>query len=165
MAAQIYWLEGPWKGRLAIVPRPRGGDWLEDEVSDWHKAGIDTVVSFLTPDEVAEFDLEAEEQLSAVRGIQFISFPIPDRGVPPSMLAAASLVHDLEQLLAKGKNVALHCRQSVGRSALMAAYLMVDAGEDSHSAFERIRLARGVPVPDTTEQEQWVANRFSLARD
>lgn len=159
MGTQIYWIDGPWKGRLAIVPRPRGGDWLDDEISGWHKAGINTVVSFLTPDEIAEFDLTSEKELAEAHGIRFISFPIPDRGVPSSKITAASLVQDLEQSLAKGKTIGLHCRQSVGRSALMAAYLMVDSGEDPRSAFERIRLARGVPVPDTTEQEQWVADR------
>ena len=162
MAARTYWIDGPWKGKLAIVPRPRGEDWLEDEVSDWHEAGIDTVVSFLTPDEVAEFDLEAEKELSEAHGIRFVSFPIPDRGVPASTVAAAALVHDLGQSLAEGKKIALHCRQSVGRSALIAAYLIVEAGEDSHSAFKRISSARGVRVPDTTEQEQWVADRASV---
>ena len=159
MAAQAYWIEGPWKGRLAIVPRPRGGDWLEDEIAAWRKAGIGTVVSFLTPDEVAEFDLEAEKELSEAHGIRFVSFPIPDRGVPASQHAAAALVEDLEQSLANGEKVALHCRQSVGRSALIAAYLLISEGEDPRRAFERIRSARGVRVPDTAEQIQWVTDR------
>lgn len=161
MAARIYWIEGPWKGKLAIVPRPRGGDWLEDEISDWRKAGIDVVVSFLTPDEVGEFDLEDEGVLCEARGIRFISFAIPDREVPPSQFAAVSLVHDVEQSLTEGKNIALHCRQSVGRSALIAACLLVAAGEDSHRAFERISSARGCTVPDTAEQEQWVTDHAS----
>src|SRR5262245_16593284 len=102
MAVRLYRIDGPWKGHLAIIPRPRGGDWLEDEVSDLHNAGIDVVVSLLTPDEVAEFGLEAEEELLKARGIQFISFAIPDRGVPASVDAAASLVRDLEKSLADG---------------------------------------------------------------
>jgi protein-tyrosine phosphatase len=159
MAAQAYWIEGPERGRLAIVPRPRGGDWLEDEIADWREAGIDIVVSFLTPDEVAEFDLEAEKELSEAHGIRFISFPIPDRGVPASKVAAAALVQDLEKSLAAGEKLALHCRQSVGRSALIAAYLLVAEGEDPRRAFERISSARGVTVPDTAEQIQWVADR------
>jgi protein-tyrosine phosphatase len=159
MAAQAYWIEGPWKGQLAIVPRPRGGDWLEDEVADWREAGIDTVVSFLTPDEVAEFDLQAEKDLSEAQGIRFVSFPIPDRGVPASQRAAAALVQDLEQSLADGEKVALHCRQSVGRSALIAAYLLILEGEEPQPAFDRIRSSRGVQVPDTAEQIQWVADR------
>jgi hypothetical protein len=92
---RAYWIEGPWKGRLAIVPRPRGGDWLEDEISGWREAGINTVVSFLTPDEVTDFELEAENKPCEGHGIRFVSFPIPDRGVPASTAAAANLVDDL----------------------------------------------------------------------
>jgi hypothetical protein len=47
---------------LAIMPRPRAGDWLEDEVSSWHGAGIRTVVSLLEAHEVAELGLDSEER-------------------------------------------------------------------------------------------------------
>jgi protein-tyrosine phosphatase len=156
MAAGAYWIEGTWRGRLAIVPRPRGGDWLEDEVADWRESGINVVVSFLTPDEVAELGLEAEKEAGEARGVRFVSFPIPDRGVPKSRVAAAELLRDLEQSLAKGESIALHCRQSIGRSALIAASLLVAAGEDPASSFERISAARGYKVPETAEQERWV---------
>src|SRR6185503_851135 len=56
----------------------------------------------------------------------------------------------------QGRNIALHCRQSVGRSALIGAGLLVCSGDDPRSAFERIALSRGREVPDTAEQEQWV---------
>ena len=159
MAMRVYWIEGPWRGRLAIIPRPRGGDWLEDEVSGWCRAGIDVVVSLLNPDETTELGLEAEEELCVARGIRFVSFPIPDRGVPLSKSAAAALVLDLERSLASKQTVALHCRQSVGRSALITALLLVDVGEDADTAFQRVSSARQGKVPDTAEQEQWVADR------
>jgi protein-tyrosine phosphatase len=162
MAAQAYWIEGAWKGRLTIVPRPRGGDWLEGEVSDWRKAAIGVVVSLLTPNEVAELGLEAEKELCQSHGIRFISFPIPDREVPASRVVALTLVQDLEQALANGEKIALHCRQSVGRAGLIAACLLVSGGEEPPSAFERISTARGCKVPDTAEQERWVANFASV---
>ena len=53
--------------RSAILPRPRGGDWLEDEVSRLAVVrAIDTVVSTLTSDEIAELDL-ADEKRSCAR--------------------------------------------------------------------------------------------------
>lgn len=152
---------GPWRGRLAIVPRPRGGDWLEDEISGWREAGIDEVVSFLTPEEAVALDLEDESKLSEHHGIRFYSFPIPDRGVPASVAGAEHLVRDLERSLSQGRNVVLHCRQSIGRSAVIAAELLVRSGDDYRSAFERISSARGTKVPDTAGQEQWVAERDS----
>ena len=155
---RVYWIEGPWRGRLAIIPRPRGGDWLEDDICGWREAGIDVVVSFLTPEEVNELGLEAEKQSCDTHGIRFISFPITDRGVPTNSEAAA-VVGDLERSLASKETVALHCRQSVGRSSLIAAYLLVRAGEDPRNAFELISSSRQGKVPDTAEQEQWVVDR------
>ena len=45
--ATIYSIKGPWKGQLAIVPRPRGGDWLEDELRSWEEGGLDLIASSL----------------------------------------------------------------------------------------------------------------------
>jgi hypothetical protein len=59
MRTELYRIEGPWPGRLAIVPRPRGGDWLEDEIASWRRGGIDMVVSTLTEQESVELDLES----------------------------------------------------------------------------------------------------------
>ncbi|MEW6127544.1 MAG: hypothetical protein AB1757_10955 [Acidobacteriota bacterium] len=157
MAARIYWIEAPWKGKLAIIPRPPGGDWLKDEVAGWHDVGINVVVSFLTPDEIAEFALEAEKELCEEQGISFISFAISDRQVPASKSETLALVQRLKQLLVKGEKVGLHCRQSVGRSALIAACLLVSVGVEPDEAFKRIGSARGGKVPDTAEQQQWVA--------
>src|SRR5437870_3377638 len=52
--AELSWIEAPWQGRLAISPRPRGGDWLEDEVREWRLAGVEAVVSLLTSDEITD---------------------------------------------------------------------------------------------------------------
>jgi hypothetical protein len=62
MRTKIYWIEGPWPGRLAISSRPRGGDWLEDEVRAWQQAGIETIVSLLTKDEIAALELAQEAE-------------------------------------------------------------------------------------------------------
>src|SRR3954466_3658245 len=120
MSAEVYKVDGPWPGRLTIVPRPRGGDWLADEISAWRRAGIQVVASLLTPDEAADLGIADEATLSRTAGIDFISFPIPDRGVPESA-AAAALLTTLAAALADGKTVAVHCRQGIGRSAVIAA--------------------------------------------
>jgi len=156
MRTELYWVEGPWAGRLAIAARPRGGDWLEEEVRLWRQAGLDVIVSLLTPDEVAEFDLAKEGAACRKHGVEFNSLPIADRGVPASRKSVLTLAHALGERLAAGKRVAVHCRQGIGRSALLAACLLVIVGEAPETAFGRIRLARGCPVPDTPEQQEWV---------
>ena len=51
-----------------------------------------------------------------------------------------------------GKNVALHCRQSVGRSGLIATALLVNSGIKAGEAIQIVSSARGVSVPETREQ-------------
>jgi protein-tyrosine phosphatase len=159
---EVYWVPGPWRGRLGIVPRPRGGDWLADEIRSWRASGLNVVTSLLTPGEVAELELQEEAELARAEGVEFHSFPIPDLGVPRSRLDFSRLVSALEVALKNGKNVAIHCRQGIGRSSLMAASLLVSAGEDPVEAFRRIAEVRGRPVPETTEQREWVSQMASV---
>ena len=159
-----YWIAGPWSGRLAIVPRPRGGDWLEEEIRSWREAGLDVMVSLLTHDETIELELNQEELLCRAQGIQFYTYPIPDRGVPTSRKATADLVKKLETALEAGKSVAIHCRQGIGRSSLIAALLLVSAGIDPEAALAQIRQARGCAVPDTVEQRNWIKSFAAVPR-
>lgn len=156
MRAEVYWVPGPWPGCLGIVPRPRGGDWLADEVRSWRAAGLDVVTSLLTPEEATELELQEEEAESRQQGLGFYSFPIPDRGVPRSRMDLIKLVGRLEKALEAGKNVAVHCRQGIGRSSMVVASVLVSAGEEPDEAFRRIEKARGTSVPDTLEQRDWV---------
>ncbi len=162
MRTELYWIEGPWRGRLAIMPRPRGGDWLDDEIASWKQAGIDTIVSALTDEENAELDLVQEAETCAIAGMDFVVFPLRDRGVPSSMRTTLEVIKPLERELALGRKIAIHCRQGVGRAALLAACVLAAGGVDPVLAFERIALARGCAVPDTSEQREWV---MRFARD
>jgi protein tyrosine/serine phosphatase len=153
----IYWLALPDGQRLAIMPRPRAGDWLADEVAGWKAEGVDIVVSLLEPQEIAELDLRQLPMSCQAAGIEFVSFPIPDRGVPESMREADRLVRHLSGALAGGRSVAVHCRAGIGRSALIAACVLARNGYDVDAAFDTIATARGVGVPDTEAQRGWVA--------
>jgi protein-tyrosine phosphatase len=156
MSPDLFWIAGPWRGRLAIATRPRGGDWLNDEVSGWRRAGIDVVVSLLESKEADQLGLLEESKVAEAEGLRFISFPIPDRGVPASVPAAISLMADVASSLDEGKNVAMHCRQGVGRSGLVAAGVLVNSGVSPEDAIKAVRSARGFDVPETADQRLWV---------
>lgn len=162
MKTDICWIRGLPKGRLGIAPRPRGGDWLNDEVKAWRLSGVDCVVSALTPAEEAELDLAEEDSACQEYGLRFISMPIPDRGVPASPSAFRATVADLSENLNAGRNVLVHCRQGIGRAALIAASVLAETGERPELAFARIQQSRGRPVPDTEEQRNWV-RRFAAS--
>jgi protein-tyrosine phosphatase len=156
MSTELYWLDGPWPARLALAARPRGGDWLEDEITSWRGAGIDAVLSLLTPDEEHDLDLNAEGTKVKAKGMDFMSFPIPDRDVPDSEAAMASALEKLDRTLSLGKNVVVHCRQGVGRTGLVAACLLVSKGLTPEAAVTTLSTARGVPIPETSEQRHWI---------
>lgn len=156
MYTELPWMDGPWPGKLAISARPRGGDWLDEELTSWRRSGVDEVVSLLTPEEVESLELQKEAAHSCDAGMQFRSFPIIDRWVPSSKKEALRLIEDLDADLSAGKNVSIHCRQGIGRAALIAASLLLARGLPPDDALERISLARGVSVPETAEQRAWV---------
>ncbi len=156
MRTELFWIPSNTPGRLAIAPRPRGGNWLDDELASWHRAGVGTVVSLLTPDEAAELELSDEASLATVHGLQFLSHPIPDYGVPASAVAAGEVVGSIAELLANGRSVLIHCRQGIGRAGLMAAAILRTLGLDSEAAVRAVTAARGRPVPETPEQLRWV---------
>lgn len=103
MRPDFYQIPGPWRGRLAIAGRPRGGDWLQDEASAWRRAGIDIVVSLLEDAEAGELGLSDEASAMQSEGMRFLSLPIPDRGVPASTPAVAALIADITKALAAGE--------------------------------------------------------------
>jgi protein-tyrosine phosphatase len=168
MQTEIFWVRkldetayDPF--RLAVLPRPRGGDWLEGEVRALRDAGVDVLVSLLTALEAEMQELTEEASYCVAGGIEFISFPIADREVPGSTPDFLGLVRRLAWHLEGGQTVAIHCRQGIGRAALVAACVLAMLGEKPDVALERIAAARGRPVPDTDEQRRWVL-RFAETR-
>jgi protein-tyrosine phosphatase len=151
----VFWVEGPWPGRLGIVPRPRGGA-LTDEAAAWRAAGIDVVVSLLEPEEVSLLGLEGEAAAAAAHSVVFRACPIPDGGIPPFRHAVAELIAELIDTLQGANNVAIHCRQSIGRSGMVVCGVLVAAGVDLAAALRVVAEARGVEVPETEEQRQWL---------
>ena len=78
----VFWVNPGANGRLAIVPRPRGNEWLRDDLTALRRNGIDILVSLLTRAEAAHLGLEFEQAMCEAAGIEFRSFPIPDHSVP-----------------------------------------------------------------------------------
>jgi len=161
MWTKLHWVEGPWPGKLALSARPRGAEWLEDEIKSWQRAGIDTVFSLLMPEEAADLEIAGEAQEAQGRGMRFLSFPIPDRQVPESENRLTEALALLEAELAAGRNVVLHCRQGIGRTGLVAACLFVTKGLDVGTAINQLSAARGMAVPETSEQRKWIGSYAS----
>jgi len=138
------------------MAHPRGNDWLEDEIKTLRQAGIDVLISLLTHSEIRELKLIAEPDLCLAEGIEYLALPVIDRQVPPFQPATFDFLARLNDLLMQGKHLVIHCRMGIGRSALVAASLLVITGMTTDNAFEHVAEARGFSVPDTDDQKEWV---------
>lgn len=153
----LYRIETPPPGQISIMARPRGGEWLDDEMHALRRAGVDVLVSLLTLTEAAELGLAGEPAAAARAGLDFHALPIPDFGVPDTG-TAAPVLRTLHRQLTDGRHVVIHCRAGIGRSSTIAAACLTRLGTDSATAWQAITAARGVPVPETDEQRQWPDN-------
>jgi protein-tyrosine phosphatase len=154
--SRLHWIEIRAAGRLAIMARPRADEWLETEIQEWKNSGIDTVVSLLEQDEISELGLQREPELCRFSGIDFLSFPIPDRGLPRSQQETSRIAHLLAAGMRDGRSIAIHCRAGIGRSSLIASCTLICSGFEAEDALARIGASRGLIVPDTDEQRDWV---------
>ena len=156
MKTTVYWLNRDTVSRIGIMPRPRGGDWLDDEVCSLRDSNVDIVVSLLEESEIVELDLQDESDCCQKYGITYLNYPIADRGVPRSEADTLNFARRLVGLLAVRKNLVIHCRQGVGRSSIIAAAVKILMGDSAETVFDEIAAARGCPVPDTPEQRDWL---------
>jgi protein-tyrosine phosphatase len=155
MRATIFEIIPCPQGRLATMARPRGGDWLYDELVSLRTFGVSDVASLLTPPEETELDLVTEAQSCAEVGLKFHSHPIPDRGLPVQP-AFSRFIDSLLTVLTRGGFVAIHCRAGIGRSSITAAALLWRLGVSAPEAVNLIAKARRLEIPDTEEQREFI---------
>jgi protein-tyrosine phosphatase len=152
----VFWINGEQPPHLAVVLRPRGDDWLDDDMRRMRANGVETVISMLEPDE-AEFLGLADEQRAAERaGLSFLNYPIPDTQVPEKVDAFRRFVTEIADRLAKGERIGVHCRGSIGRATILSACALIRLGWRPADALSAIEKARGLAVPDTAEQATWI---------
>lgn len=120
------------------------------------------------PQDVLDFDgvlclLEREEiQELELQWLRAWHLPIPDRGLPTDL--GPSFERALE-LLKAGGCLLVHCRAGIGRSALITACLVavLEPYRQADEIWAALSVARGISVPDTAEQREWL-NQFIRSR-
>lgn len=164
----VYWIYAPSRALqpsatiepmgLAIVLCPRGGRHLRAELNHLKRAGIDTLVSLLSDEQVEMLELREEPQLAYRLGMHFLHHPIPDHELPPDTDAFRAFVEDLARRMRDGQRIGIHCWGSIGRATVTAACTLIHLGWEPAAALTAVEAARGCPVPDTREQEFWILN-------
>jgi protein-tyrosine phosphatase len=154
----IYWIPYDQHPRLSIVARPRGDDWLKDDLAYLKREGVDVLLSLLEPQEGIYLGLQYERDIARSVGLEFISYPIPDRTTPEDEDGFRRLVAQLLELIGQGKRIGVHCRGCIGRSTVVVASVLIQLGVRPADALALVEQARGCVVPDTEEQLNWILN-------
>ena len=129
---------------------------MADDLRTLHLQGINVIVSLLETSEQMELGLANEALLCGQHQIRLVEAPVPDLGVPPDLEEFLAVVAAVLADLRSGLSVAVHCRQSVGRSGLFAATIVVATGRALREALSTVSAARGVEVPETSGQLAWL---------
>jgi len=161
MRPDIYKLELIGSGSLSVMAKPVSGEWIDDEFSAISSLGIDRIVSLLEAHEEKEVGLDAEKHLAEKYNMEFISYPIRDRGLPDSIQDYLKFTKRLYHEAAAGLNTVVHCRAGIGRTGIVAAGVLLHCGYEPLDAIEHISKQRGVTVPDTEEQIDWVLKSYA----
>lgn len=162
MRANIYWIHKfENSANIGIMPRPRGGDWLEDEIRHLERNNVNLIVSLLERDEIFELELGKEEQICKEHGLMYVNFPIVDRSIPLQLGAVDKLVDQLVEKISAGNSVVIHCRMGIGRSTIIAASVLLRYKFKVKDIIANITAIRGMRVPDTDEQLGWLKSRES----
>jgi protein-tyrosine phosphatase len=159
MTTKTYWIDTfESSAKIGIMARPRGGDWLKDEIRNLENKRVGVLVSLLEQDEIYELELEDEEKYCLKNQIEFINFPIKDRSIPKNNEKVEKLVEILTSKIKSGSSVMIHCRMGIGRSTLIAAAVLLNFDKTTKDIIEKISEVRGLRVPDTEEQLKWLFN-------
>lgn len=124
-------LELPQGGRLVFTPCPgtKGVD-LQTSVAQLCQTGADAVITMMSNDELASFDVSALPDTVRESGMQWFQFPVEDDAAPDETFQVAWDARKAEvfSLLDRGSTVAIHCRGGSGRTGFMAAIIMIERG-------------------------------------
>jgi rhodanese-related sulfurtransferase len=152
---QAVSMSGGWKRDLAIDL---------DAIRSW---GSRVLLSFMEEHELEAVGVPPADlaRLAADRGIEWIHLPIVDGSVPSERFLERwrVLAPRLDAFLERGDRIVLHCLGGLGRTGMMAACLLIEAGLSATEAMVAVRAARGGTI-ETREQEEFVLRYTPVSR-
>lgn len=146
-------------GRWGEASNHPSGDTAARDLDRLATAGAVALLSLV---EAAELPGGRDDYAVAVAaaGLRWAHLPIRDFGTPDGDFSREW--HNLALLdrLSAGENWAIHCRAGLGRTGLVAARLLIEAGSSPAAAIARIRREHSAGAVETQAQSDYL---FDLA--
>ena len=151
---QIFRLKTNVSGQVHLMPAPPAKA-LNEVCQQLVERDVSLLVSLLADEDIRSLALQDEPVAAAGQGLEFTHFPIVDFGLPEPV-AFRVLVSELCAALERGTSIAIHCRAGIGRTGTLASCILKGLGHPSEDAMERVAAARGMSIPDTESQRQFI---------
>ncbi len=140
-------------GELAGSARPGRYHPLESDLDFLQAENIQTIISLLE----STINLVEYRQ----RGIEAHHFPVEDY-TAPRLDQIAESCSIIENALAQGKGVLVHCNAGIGRTGTLLACFLVYRGAEPDEAVRLVRSKR--PISLETEAQVDVVHRYYRSR-
>ena len=126
-------------------------------IRDWGTSLLVTLV------EEKELDLLQVSEIGVktkALNMDWLHLPIVDFSVPSVEFESVWPIHsaNLINRIVSGERIVLHCRGGLGRTGLVAAWLLVELGFNPAEAIKVVRTERPHTI-ETSEQEQYVLDK------
>jgi len=147
MRAALHVIAGPGPGQLATIAHPRADAWPVENFGALARAGVNILVSALTTNEQHRLGFGDTATVAAAYGLHFVSFPVPDGGVPrDEAVQVINLAGQLAAQVRAGRFVVTQCFGGIGRSTLLACTTLVLLGIAPGEALSRVTGGSEMPV-------------------
>lgn len=155
-----YWII-PGKFLAGEYPRTLDQDSSITRIKALVKAGIGVLIDLTTP---ADGLKPYQNLTNMIDGkIEYYTFPIPDVSIPESRQTAREILDLIDNSLAQGKGIYLHCWGGIGRTGTIVGCWLARHGFAGNAALEKLSsLWRWCPKsrhrqsPETEEQRSYI---------
>lgn len=143
-------LKAPGRIGLSIAPgkhdEDSGAIWKRDLDADLARIkdefGVTKIVSLLEDHEFSELNISNYLEKAEVAGLAVKRFPVDDHGKPSSLAEMRDAVRFVNDAVAAGEAVLIHCKGGRGRTGMLAAGCLVEQGYDPAEAIDAVREHR-----------------------